>query len=251
MPSNHGEILIRKETEFTKRALDKDYKHPSSNDLMKNIAGAWEELKCTHCGKRLTINQDVEGSNMNYCNEECKRLHNSMAPMATCAYCGKEGSDVNNECNKCHTVKYCNAACKKKHRKKHKKVCERIVSDGLANSNVKSEETSDELQSNFESRSDLLGQIHTSVDTANQNPESECHPDPADNPNKVKLRRSTASSIGRCKDDNCTRIAKLSSGYCLRCDKRYNYYSKEEREREEFFMNMDACYHCEKDDDGK
>jgi len=42
----------------------------------------------------------------------------------TCANCGKEGDDVNNTCNKCKMVKYCNAACKKKHRHKHKKDCE-------------------------------------------------------------------------------------------------------------------------------
>jgi len=41
-----------------------------------------------------------------------------------CANCGKEGDDVNNICNKCNTVKYCNAVCKKKHRHKHKKDCE-------------------------------------------------------------------------------------------------------------------------------
>ena len=45
----------------------------------------------------------------------------------TCANCGKEGSDVTNTCNKCKSVKYCNAACKKKHRHKHKKACERYV----------------------------------------------------------------------------------------------------------------------------
>jgi len=42
-----------------------------------------------------------------------------------CASCGKEGNaDDMNTCNKCKEVKYCNAACKKKHRKKHKKACE-------------------------------------------------------------------------------------------------------------------------------
>jgi len=41
-----------------------------------------------------------------------------------CANCGKEGSDVTNTCNKCNSVMYCNAACKKKHRHKHKKACE-------------------------------------------------------------------------------------------------------------------------------
>ena len=47
----------------------------------------------------------------------------------TCAYCGKEGSDVTNTCNKCKSVMYCNAACKKKHRNKHKKECERRVAE--------------------------------------------------------------------------------------------------------------------------
>ena len=48
----------------------------------------------------------------------------------TCAACGKEGnSDVMNVCNKCKSVKYCNAACKKKHRSKHKKACERRVAE--------------------------------------------------------------------------------------------------------------------------
>jgi TPR repeat protein len=40
----------------------------------------------------------------------------------TCANCGKGGAS--NTCNKCKQVKYCNAACKKKHKTKHKKDCE-------------------------------------------------------------------------------------------------------------------------------
>ena len=47
-----------------------------------------------------------------------------------CANCGKESnSDNMNTCNKCKMVKYCNAACKKKHRKKHKKACEKRVAE--------------------------------------------------------------------------------------------------------------------------
>ena len=46
---------------------------------------------------------------------------------SACANCGKEGSDINNICNKCKQVKYCNAACKKKHKKKHKKDCEEYI----------------------------------------------------------------------------------------------------------------------------
>jgi len=44
--------------------------------------------------------------------------------ISVCANCGKEGDNVNNICNKCKMVKYCNASCKKKHRHKHKKECE-------------------------------------------------------------------------------------------------------------------------------
>ena len=47
--------------------------------------------------------------------------------VSICANCGKEGSDVNNRCNKCKKVKYCNAAFKKKHRHKHKKDCEEHI----------------------------------------------------------------------------------------------------------------------------
>ena len=56
------------------------------------------------------------------------KLHNMSlntdVVVSVCANCGKEGNDVNNTCNKCKMVKYCNAACKKKHRHKHKKECE-------------------------------------------------------------------------------------------------------------------------------
>ena len=46
----------------------------------------------------------------------------------TCANCGKEGSNLNT-CNRCKLVKYCNAACKKKHRSKHKKKCDRRAAE--------------------------------------------------------------------------------------------------------------------------
>ena len=39
--------------------------------------------------------------------------------ISICASCGREGNyDDMNTCNKCQLVKYCNAACKKKHRNK-------------------------------------------------------------------------------------------------------------------------------------
>ena len=49
--------------------------------------------------------------------------------LSVCANCGKEGSDINNTCNKCKQVKYCNAACKKKHRSKHKKECKKRAAE--------------------------------------------------------------------------------------------------------------------------
>jgi len=64
----------------------------------------------------------------------CDMLHNINTAdnedsiSSICANCGKKGDDVNNVCNKCNQVKYCNAACKKKHRSKHKKECEEHLS---------------------------------------------------------------------------------------------------------------------------
>jgi len=50
--------------------------------------------------------------------------------VSICANCGKTDiSDNMNTCNKCNQVKYCNAACKKKHRTKHKKHCERLIAN--------------------------------------------------------------------------------------------------------------------------
>ena len=52
---------------------------------------------------------------------------NNTEDVGICANCGKEGDDINNICNKCKQVNYCNAACKKKHKQKHKKQCEEFV----------------------------------------------------------------------------------------------------------------------------
>ena len=64
------------------------------------------------------------------CTDDMKNLHLTCTEIGIdkCACCGKEGSDLN-ICNKCKAVKYCNAACKKKHRTKHKKKCERRVAE--------------------------------------------------------------------------------------------------------------------------
>jgi len=74
--------------------------------------------ECTSC-EQNNIDNITEGIN-----------GMGVSDTSTCASCGKEGnSDDMNICNKCKSVKYCNAACKKKHRKKHKKACERRVAE--------------------------------------------------------------------------------------------------------------------------
>jgi TPR repeat protein len=76
----------------------------------------------------LNIGSGNESNN----NEEEEAVTNAeiISTVAICAACGKEGSgDSMNTCNKCDLVKYCNAACKKKHKSKHKKKCERRVAE--------------------------------------------------------------------------------------------------------------------------
>jgi len=62
-------------------------------------------------------------------NDMLQNMSTADDDVSVCANCGKKGSDVNNICNKCKQVKYCNAACKKKHRSKHKKDCDRRVAE--------------------------------------------------------------------------------------------------------------------------
>ena len=74
--------------------------------------------------KSDSCKDDESKSNDDGLSDVNDKLHNmSIADdiLSICANCGKEGNDVNNICNKCKMAKYCNAACKKKHRKKHKK----------------------------------------------------------------------------------------------------------------------------------
>lgn len=52
-------------------------------------------------------------------------------PTAQCAQCGKSPSTLK-QCNKCHSVSYCDKDCQKAHFKTHKKVCA-----GLAQEYVK------------------------------------------------------------------------------------------------------------------
>ena len=65
------------------------------------------------------------------CTDDMNNLHitcTKAEEVDICSCCGQEGGNLN-ICNKCQMVKYCNAACKKKHRTKHKKKCERRVAE--------------------------------------------------------------------------------------------------------------------------
>ena len=81
---------------------------------------ASSKKECVSCGQNDNIDNITKGI-------DSMALLNDMSK---CASCGNEGnSDDMNTCNKCKSVKYCNAACKKKHRTKHKKRCNRRVAE--------------------------------------------------------------------------------------------------------------------------
>ena len=87
---------------------------------------------CKDSASKLNDDDVCEVDNML---QNMSTVNNEVNILSVCANCGKEGDDVNNICNKCMTVKYCNAACKKKHRHKHNKECEehiRLVAERAA-----------------------------------------------------------------------------------------------------------------------
>ena len=107
-----------------------------NDDSVKCSLCGWGQTKkiCISCAQKIelakileqALNNDTQNNNTDTCSIEQDELDG----MSTCAECGKEGdSDEMNNCNKCKMVKYCNAACKKKHRKKHKKACEGRVAE--------------------------------------------------------------------------------------------------------------------------
>jgi len=82
------------------------------------------DTSCVNEDDKLKTSSDLMGRGQ----RDREKNNNNKNDMSYCANCGKEGnSDDMNTCNKCKSVKYRNAACKKKHRKKHKKACERRV----------------------------------------------------------------------------------------------------------------------------
>jgi len=88
--------------------------------------GVNSEKKCTSCEQKLEhIETDNTSSNYDNVDQDIDNTGSNLEVSDICASCGKEGAS--NTCNKCKMVKYCNAACKKRHRHKHKKDCEEHV----------------------------------------------------------------------------------------------------------------------------
>ena len=92
-----------------------------------DISGREEEKisskKGTSCDQKLdNIKTDYVSHNNEDIDMVSGDIGNDIDAKEICANCGKEGAS--NTCNKCKQVKYCNAACKKRHRHKHKKDCE-------------------------------------------------------------------------------------------------------------------------------
>ena len=84
------------------------------------------EKKSTSCEQNLEstdqVGVDTSSGSAADSDMVSKEADSDADTLEICANCGKEGAS--NTCNKCKMVKYCNAACKKKHRHKHKKACE-------------------------------------------------------------------------------------------------------------------------------
>ena len=92
--------------------VNDDDQHGGSGDMISS------KKECTSCEQtNVDIDNITEGIDSIAIQEN----------VSTCANCGKEGDDIKNICNKCKQAKYCNAACKKKHRHKHKKDCEQHI----------------------------------------------------------------------------------------------------------------------------
>ena len=114
-----------------------DTKADNDDSVECSLCG-WGQTKkiCISCEQKMekAMNNDTSrNNNTDTCSIE-QDIYDHIVRVSTtldkCAACGKEGdSDEMNTCNKCKYVKYCNAACKKKHRKKHKKACERRVAE--------------------------------------------------------------------------------------------------------------------------
>jgi len=105
----------------------KGSKAKESNGLASDMSSSGlgemtSKKECTSCEQKLENTDNVASTN----NIDEGGIGISDISLSICANCSKEGA--NNTCNKCKQVKYCNAACKKRHRHKHKKDCEEYLS---------------------------------------------------------------------------------------------------------------------------
>jgi len=106
----------------------------SRYDMSDTTSEEMNNKICTSCEQKLehTKSNEIRADNTSS-NATDKVLTSAVDivdnadEVQTCANCGKEGAT--NTCNKCKSVKYCNAVCKKKHKTKHKKQCERRVEE--------------------------------------------------------------------------------------------------------------------------
>ena len=91
--------------------------------------GASSKEMCTSCEQNKNVSSSGSSANIDAAVVVgIDGITMSDTKLSVCANCGKKGSDMN-ICNRCNSVKYCNAACKKKHRSKHKKKCDRRVAE--------------------------------------------------------------------------------------------------------------------------
>ena len=98
---------------------------PSIIDILKyDFTSVNSNEQSDYCNDGTSKSNDDGVCEVNKMLQNMSTTDDNNNDVSVCANCGKEGSEVTNTCNKCKMVKYCNAACKKKHRKKHKKDCE-------------------------------------------------------------------------------------------------------------------------------
>ena len=133
MSSTNNNIYISSSTNIVDDVSNNIEKLTTADDGDASTTKSEEmnNKKCTSCENKLehTKSNDNTSSN-NDIEQDIVQENNTDSNLEAsdvCANCGKVGAS--NSCNKCKMVKYCNAACKKKHKTKHKKACERRVAE--------------------------------------------------------------------------------------------------------------------------
>ena len=111
----------------------------SDSNISINTTISNSNTTITDANSNISTYQYLMITPMNSCNDvdgmcevigQLQNMSTADNDASICANCGKKGIDVNNICNKCKQVKYCNAVCKKKHRQSTRKIV-RNISDSL------------------------------------------------------------------------------------------------------------------------